>query len=135
MIWLFRYFRQIAYLKTAIPQWAATDSMLLELAIFGDAIHSEMNEGLPTDNSRLQFLASRLYELNSELTDLANAFSDVLGAGSRAVKLMLTFVNLATATLLVFLIIWHTRRLVLQRQAFEAALHAEKRAARLAGVP
>ncbi|MBR1268682.1 EAL domain-containing protein [Bradyrhizobium sp. AUGA SZCCT0222] len=127
MIWLFRYFGQITYLKSAIQQWAATDSMLLELAIFGESIHSEVNEGRPTDNSRLQFLSSRLYELNSELTVRANAFSDVLGAGSRAVKFMLTFVNLATATLLVLLIIWHTRRLVLQRQAFEAALYAEKR--------
>ena len=127
MIWLFRHFRHIKYLEVAIQQWASTDAMLLELAIFGDAIKSEMKGGLATDKARIQFLSSRLYELNGELTARANTFSEVLGEGARAVKNLLTIVNLATATVLILLIVWHTRRLVLQRQSFEAALHDEKR--------
>jgi diguanylate cyclase (GGDEF)-like protein len=127
MIWLFRHFRQIKYLGDAIQQWAATDGMLLELAIFGDAIRSEMQRDLPSDKARIQFLSSRLYELNGQLTERANTFSEVLGAGSRAVKSLLIIVNLTTASVLVLLIVWHTRRLVLQRQSFEAALHDEKR--------
>ena len=127
MIWLFRHFRQIKYLDVAIQQWAATDGMLLELAIFGEAIKSEMERDLPADKARIQFLSSRLYELNGQLTERANTFSEVLGEGARAVKILLTIVNLTTATVLVLLIVWHTRRLVLQRQSFEAALHDEKR--------
>ena len=127
MIWLFRHFRQIKYLDVAIQQWAATDGMLLELAIFGEAIKSEMERDLPADKARIQFLSSRLYELNGQLTERANTFSEVLGEGARAVKNLLTIVNLTTATVLVLLIVWHTRRLVLQRESFEAALHDEKR--------
>ncbi|MCK1513247.1 EAL domain-containing protein [Bradyrhizobium sp. 190] len=127
MIWLFRHFRQIKYLDVAIQQWAATDAMLLELAIFGEAIKSEMERDLPADKARIQFLSSRLYELNGQLTERANTFSEVLGEGARAVKNLLTIVNLTTATVLVLLIVWHTRRLVLQRESFEAALHDEKR--------
>jgi len=50
----------------------------------------------------------------------------VLGEGSRTIKLILTFVNITTAAILILLLVWHTRRLVLQRQSFEDALRAEK---------
>ena len=126
MIWLFRYFREVSYLKAAIEQWRATDSMLLQLAVFSDAIRFEMKSGLRNDEARLRSLSSELYEVNSNLTERANAFSGVLGEGSRAIKAILSLVNLATATILITLVFWHTRRLVLQRQAFETALHNEK---------
>jgi len=127
MIWLFRYFREVSYLKVAIEQWRATDSLLLQLAVFGEAIQSEMKSGLRDDEARSRALSSNLYAVDSNLTERANAFSAVLGEGSRAIKAILSIVNLATATILITLVFWHTRRLVLQRQAFEGALHEEKR--------
>jgi hypothetical protein len=127
MIWLFRYFKDVSYLKVAIEQWAAADDMLLQLTMFGDAIKSEMNAGLLSDDSRLKFLSSELYRLNSDLTARANAFSQVLGEGSCAIKVMLTLVNICAAVILVLLVVWHTRRLLQQREAFEAALKAERR--------
>ena len=127
MIWLFRHFSGISYLKDAIEQWAATDSMLLELDIFGDAIRSESAGTSPADQPRLQSLSLRLSELNDQLSRRANAFSRVLGEGSRAIKTALTCVNLFTVTVLTVLIVWHTRRLVLQRATFESALIEEQK--------
>ena len=127
MIWLFRYFSEVSYLKAAIEQWTETDPMLLQLSVFGDNIKDEIGSGLLHDEKRLQFLSSGLYDLNSELTARANSFSDVLGAGSRAITLLLTCVNAITAVGLILLIIWHTKRLVAQREIFEAALHEEKK--------
>ncbi|MGH6712401.1 MAG: putative bifunctional diguanylate cyclase/phosphodiesterase [Bradyrhizobium sp.] len=127
LIWLFRYFGEVSYLKAAIRQWEATDSLLLQLAVFGDAIRSEMDDELLQDKQRLQFLSSELYKLNSAMTVRANAFSEVLGEGSRAIKAILTFANIVTAAALILLVVWHTRRLVSQREAFEAALHDEKK--------
>ena len=86
-----------------------------------------MTDGLLQDKSRVQFLSSELYELNGGLTGRANAFSEVLGEGSRAIKTLLTFANVVTAVALILLVIWHTRRLVLQREAFETALNDEKK--------
>ncbi|HEX9214897.1 MAG TPA: GGDEF domain-containing protein [Bradyrhizobium sp.] len=126
LIWLFRYFSRVSFLQEAIREWAATDPMLLELSVFGEVIRSELKNGPIADSGRLNFLSSRLSDLNSQFTGHANRFSTVLGEGSRAIKLMLTGVNIATAATLILLLIWHTRRLVLQRQAFEDALHAEK---------
>ena len=126
MIWLFRYFSGINFFQEAIREWAATDPMLLELSIFGEVIRSELKDGPVSNADRLQFLSSRLSELNKQFTGHAERFSTALGEGSRTIKVTLTFVNIVTAAALILLLIWHTRRLVLQRQAFEDALHAEK---------
>ena len=126
LIWLFRYFNRVSFLQDAIKEWTATDPMLLELSVFGEVIRSELEKGPIQDDDRLQFLSSRLSELNAQFTVHANQFSTVLGEGSRAIKLTLTGINILTAATLILLLIWHTRRLVLQRQAFEDALHAEK---------
>lgn len=126
MIWLFRYFKRESYLQAAIQQWIATDPMLLQLAIFGDAIKSEVGDGLMKDAPRIQSLYSELNDLNDRLTVRANAFSTVLGEGSRAIKVMLTWLNAVTASMLILLVTLHTRRLLSQREAFEMALKAEK---------
>ncbi len=126
LIWLFRYFNRVSFLQEAIREWAATDPILLELSVFGEVIRSELARGPIQDDGRLHFLSSRLSELNAQFTVHAKRFSTVLGEGSRAIKVTLTFVNIVTAATLILLLIWHTRRLVLQRQTFEDALHAEK---------
>lgn len=126
LIWLFRHFNQVSFLREAIREWAATDPMLLELSVFGEVIRSELKNGPIQDSGRLNVLSSRLSELNRQFTVHAKRFSTVLGEGSRAIKVTLTCINIITAVTLIVLMVWHTRRLVLQRQAFEDALQAEK---------
>lgn len=126
LIWLFRYFNRVSFLQEAIREWAATDPMLLELSIFGEVIRSELQHGPVEDRDRLRLLSSRLSDLNAQFTVHAKRFSTVLGEGSRAIKVTLTCINIVAAATLILLLIWHTRRLMLQRQAFEDALHAEK---------
>lgn len=125
LIWLYRYFNRVSFLQEAIQEWRATDPILLELSVFGELIRSELANG-PIRDDRVQFLSSRLSELNTQFTVHAKRFSNVLGEGSRAIKAILTCINIASTATLILLLIWHTRRLVLQRQAFETALHAEK---------
>jgi diguanylate cyclase (GGDEF)-like protein len=126
LIWLFRYFHEVSYLKIAIEHWTATDPMLLQLEVFGDAVQSEIASGGLNDESRHNALSMRLYELNNELTDRANTFSDVLGEGARAIKIILTLVNAFTATALILLLVWHTIRLTMQREVSANALKEEK---------
>lgn len=126
MIWLFRYFKNVSYLRAAIQQWTATDPMLLQLAIFGEAIKAEVGAGLMKDEPRIKSLSSELNDLNGRLTVRANDFSSVLGEGSRAIKALLIALNGVTASLLIVLVTWHTRRLLSQRRAFEMALNEEK---------
>lgn len=126
LIWLFRYFNQVSFFREAIREWTATDPMLLELNVFGEVIRGELRDGPIRDSDRQQFLSSRLSEMNKQFTEHAERFSAVLGKGSRTIKLVLTWLNIVTAATVILLLTLHTRRLVLQRKAFEDALHAEK---------
>jgi len=105
LIWLFRYFKQVSYLKAAIAEWQATDWMLLQLSVFGDAVDAEMKAGLLNRPDTLQNLSANLYDLNTQLTNRANTFSSVLGEGSRAIKTILTALNVVTATVLILLVV------------------------------
>jgi diguanylate cyclase (GGDEF)-like protein len=85
-----------------------------------------MKRGPIGDAQRVKHLTGRLYELNSQFTERANRFSVALGEGSRTIKALLTLANLVAAGTLILLTVWRIRRLVLQREAFENALKAEK---------
>jgi diguanylate cyclase (GGDEF)-like protein len=126
MIWLYRYFREVSFLRAAIEHWRATDPMLLELTIFGDAIDAEMKSGVVRNEPRVRFLTNRLSQLNGQFTERANLFSTVLGEGSRAITMLLTLSNLLTTAALVVLTSWRIHRLVVQRETFENALKQEK---------
>ena len=55
---LFRHFSGISFFKAAIREWTATDPMLLELSVFGEAIQSELNGGAALAPARRQVLSS-----------------------------------------------------------------------------
>ena len=130
MIWLFRYFRNVSYMATAVDIWIATDPLLDQLEALGNAIHDDVarNSGAPIHAAANKELIDRI---DRKLIPLAMAFSEGLGAGSRDIKMLLTAVNLTAATLLVLLLILHTRNLLRQRLEFEQALKSEKERAQV----
>jgi diguanylate cyclase (GGDEF)-like protein len=130
IIWLFVNFRDAAYFNDAVARWRATDAGLLELSALGNSIHAQLTQGVVSPD-RVMALKKQIYEVNERLTPLAVAFSASLGAGSRAIKNILTFVNLVAAAILMALITWHIRNLLLQRYRFENALRSEKERAQI----
>lgn len=130
MIWLFQNFCSVSYLATSIRHWIATDAYLQELADLGDDIHRDIAAG---SVAPLRVVARNIQidHLNERLTPSAIGFSESLGEGSRAIKMLLTVANVFTAGLLILLLLWHTRNLVAQRQTFENALWAEKERAQV----
>jgi len=130
MVWLFRNFRYVVYLDTSIRQWAEADPIILELEALGREIRREVSRGVRAPEKTDAWQA-RIYGINQRITPLALAYSRSLGEGSRAIKDILLFVNLATAALLIALAVWRTRKLLLQRQAAEAALDSERERAQI----
>jgi diguanylate cyclase (GGDEF)-like protein len=130
IIWMFVNFRDAIYFKDAVARWRATDPILLELSALGRSIHAQFARG-PVSRNRAAALKTQIYDLNERLTPLAVAFSASLGAGSRAIKNILTIVNLVAAAILMSLITWHIRNLLLQRHRFENALRSEKERAQI----
>lgn len=130
MIWLYRNFRSMSYFDKAIRSWAATDPVLDQLDHLGEMLHRDIADGLIAP----QLFRARTIEIgriNERLAPLAVAYSESLSAGSRAIKMLLTFANMLTGGLLMLLVLWHTRKLMEQREAFENALRAEKQRAQV----
>src|SRR3984957_13020187 len=130
MIRLFRYFQDVSYMAAAIKHWKETDPFLDQLAALGNAIHGEFSSA-PGTAGRAGVQRDQIDMIDQRLAPIAAAFSDSLGKGSRSIKFLLTVANLLTAISLVFLIVWHTRKMLKQRLTFENALKVEKQQAQV----
>lgn len=130
IVWMFVNFRDAIYFRDAIARWRATDAGLLDLSALGRSIHAQLTHGV-VSTDHVVALKKQIYDLNERLAPLAMAFSASLGEGSRAIKNILTVVNLAAAAILMALITWHIRNLLLQRYRFENALRSEKERAQI----
>lgn len=118
MIRLFRYFQHGPYMATAIRHWRGTDPFLDQLTSLGDAIHEELSSA-PGSAGRAAFRKEQIDFIDRRLAPFASAFSQSLGEGSRFIKFVLTVANFLTAISIVFLIVWHARKLLKQRLLFE----------------
>ncbi|AZO36724.1 EAL domain-containing protein [Mesorhizobium sp. M2A.F.Ca.ET.037.01.1.1] len=130
LIWLFRNFRGVSYLDTAIRHWRDADEMILAIEGLGDEMNRRLEKG-PATLAEISLWKAKIHQLDRRIGPLAKAFSDSLGEGSRFIKMALTAANLATAALLILLVVWRTRKLMIQRQAFQSALNAERERAQI----
>ena len=130
MIWLFRNFSEISYLKRSIEHWTAADPRIVELAGLGQSIRGKMAEGAPSA-AQVAAWKQQIFDANEKIRPLARDFSLSLGEGSRFIKNMLIALNVATATLLILLGVWRMRKLLVERLAFERALSAERERAEI----
>ncbi|TIP04730.1 MAG: PAS domain S-box protein, partial [Mesorhizobium sp.] len=130
LIRLFRNFRRVSYLDTAIRHWTDADEMILAIEGLGDDMHRRLEQG-PASAAEISLWKAQIHQLDRQIGPLAKAFSDSLGEGSRFIKMALTAANLATAALLILLVVWRTRKLMIQRQAFQSALNAERERAQI----
>ncbi|MGB3489213.1 MAG: EAL domain-containing protein [Xanthobacteraceae bacterium] len=130
LIWLYQNFRHVSYLERAINHWKATDPALQTIIDLASVIHTDIGNGTLTPKV-VEIYKTQIDAINRHITPLAVAFSESLGEGSRAIKNILTIVNIFAAALLIVLMLWHTRKLVMQRRTFETALKAEKERAQI----
>jgi diguanylate cyclase (GGDEF)-like protein len=119
MIRLFRYFQYGPYMASAIKHWRGTDPFLDQLASLGAAIHEELSS--PTGAGRAAVYKEQIDLIDRRLAPFANAFSANLGEGSRFIKFVLTVANFLAALSLMFLVVWHTRKMLKQRLILEAS--------------
>ncbi|MFC3627156.1 EAL domain-containing protein [Vogesella amnigena] len=130
MIWLYRNFRHVSYLKTAIQHWTAGDHHLLQLTELAASMHATFSHHRPSPEE-IRSWAAQIRHINEQLTPLEKAFSDSLGAASRFIQQLLLTVNVLASALLVMLATRRTSKLLRQRTAFEQALNEEKERAQV----
>ncbi len=130
LIWLFRRFGHVSYLKDAIGHWAAADRILLQLEELGRTMEARFREG-PASPLQRRAWKAEIHRLDREIAPLSRAFSESLGEGSRAITGALMVANLLVAALLILVAVLRTRKLLRQRQAFQNALNAERKRAQV----
>jgi signal transduction histidine kinase len=82
MIWLFRNFNEISYIKKAIIIWGQAEPLMIELIPIGEKLHREINSPSVSQES-INKILNEIEPINQKITKLENAFSFTLGEGSR----------------------------------------------------
>lgn len=131
MIWLYRNFRDVSYLSDAIERWSKADPKIVELMGIAHQIKRERALLGRVDAAHIEAWIARIDKLDEEIAPLTMRFAEALGRGSRAITYILFGVNIASAALLILLAVLRTRTLLKQQGAFEAALVAERKRARV----
>lgn len=100
MIWLFRNFKTISFMKEAIGIWKQGDYRIGQLYQLGEEAHQKMNMGVATLQEK-NSLIERINTNTIELTRLEGAFSESLGDAARRINTYLFYTNLLITLLII----------------------------------
>lgn len=104
---LFRRFRHIGFMATALRHWAEGDQYVAELESLATGLHRELSWG-PMSADRRERILAEITAINRKLTPAEAAFSSTLGEGSRWVQGLLLRVMLLATTVSVAMGLWIT---------------------------
>lgn len=93
MIWIFRNFKSVPFLKDAISEWKNADKVVNLLFKKGIEINKKVNSGKLDESTKLK-LSSEIGVLCDELSTTADKFSDIVGDGTREIKDKLIVINI-----------------------------------------
>ena len=82
MIFLYKYFKNVHYVKKAIEQWETGDRLIEELIEFGEQIHRNIANNRMSEGQTAQTLAS-IEALRKKLNEAENLFSYNMSAAAR----------------------------------------------------
>jgi signal transduction histidine kinase len=105
MIWLFRQFRDVSFMKDAIRIWTDADELIGRLKTLGTDIHARVDSKNVTASEK-NILVQQINELTTALTIKERAFSDLMGATARTINGYLFLFNLCCTILITATVIF-----------------------------
>jgi PAS domain S-box-containing protein len=125
MMQLFRRFRHVSFMATAVDVWRQADRDVARLVAVGDALHAAIagEHASPEETARL---LRKIDVLNDRLTPLGEAFSATLGAGARWLRVVLMRIMVVAATVLLGVGVLLSWMLLRQTRIADAALRASE---------
>ena len=112
LIWFYRHFESITYMRDAIEIWRAADEKIDELIRVGEELHSLSSHDADSEG-KAALLSERLQNLDLELRELEVRFSLALSEGSRWAGSALWYISLGILLILLgfgFLVSWQIVR-------------------------
>lgn len=121
MVDLYRRFRSLPELDSAITIWAAADAQIDQLIQLGNAVQAATVTGRIDEATRRTFLA-QLAHTNKQLTPLEDEFSHLLGEISRKSSRIIRSIMVLVVTVLLAIAYLVSRRIVQQNEKFHQSL-------------
>lgn len=108
LIFLYRGFRDVSYMRTAVEAWTEGDKEIENLLYVGEQIHELVSTPPMPDNpairqaraAELASLVEQVYEIDERLTILEDKFSATLNEGARGIAWTLLWINIGITALL-----------------------------------
>ena len=92
LIWLFRNFREISFMKKAIHIWEQADGLVARQRDLGYRVYPQVKAKTLSSIEKLEVI-TQMNQLTSELTIKERAFANVLGEAARTISSYLFYVN------------------------------------------
>lgn len=117
MIWLFKNFKEIAFMKEAITIWKEADVLIGRLKNIGDSIHTKVEMNDLSIDKKAEVIKN-INLITNELTIKERAFSNLLGVTARNINVYLFLANGFIIVLIITTVVAYSNRGVRQlRQA------------------
>ena len=117
---VFRWFRNVDFMKRVVADWALADGYIEQLDQISDELHTRIGGGASLADTA--HLVPGIRDIGERITPLNRRFSTTLGDASRRTRSVLLWTNIAMAFTLLPLGVLLSYRMVRRGAAFEAAL-------------
>lgn len=121
MIWLFKNFKDISFMRDAIQLWKEADVLVGKEYRMGQEIYQRVIAKNIGEEEK-PILERRINEISSALTHKERLFTNTLGAASRSINQYLFFTNLALTIVIILTVIIHANRMIRQAQRSQLEL-------------
>lgn len=119
MIWLFKNFKSVSFLKKAIHEWEHGDVLINKINLIGNEVHQKILT-LKLDEESRQKTLSQISTISNELNINEQNFSNTLGEGTRKVKDYLIYINIFFILIIICAVSLYyaimVKKLILSRQ-------------------
>lgn len=121
MIWLFRNFRSVSFMKEPIRIWASAEPLVNALDSIGGAINEHVKGDGLTEAMKRDY-TEKIIKLSGSLSKMETAFSLSLGQAERNIKGYLIYVNIFLVVLMLGNIALYATIMINRLSASEKAL-------------
>lgn len=92
MIWLFKNFKDVSFMRDAIEIWKNADELIAKLIVLAGELNNQTTQSSLSDADKNEYI-NRINILTSDLTEKEQAFSETLGVAARQIETLLFWVN------------------------------------------
>lgn len=126
LIWLFKNFGEVTFMKKAHDVWKEADSYVNKLDLIAEEIFVK-SANKPLQKEEIDFYNNEISRLNNELTLSEDEFSSILGEAGRKAESLLFYFNLLVVFIIIsstLLVIYYMlKKLTIQNQSLKLINH------------